>query len=55
MRKLQNYVLNIAFVGAIMDDISMLLDKNNDITRSIVGHSFLTAIYTVEHYSNKLE
>jgi hypothetical protein len=55
MKKLQNYVEDITFVGVIKDEISLHLDKSSIMTKSIIGNTFLSSIYTVEHYSNKLQ
>ena len=55
MKKLQNYVEDITFVGVIKDEISLHLDKSSIMTKSIVGNRFLSSIYSVEHYSNKLQ
>ncbi len=44
MRKLENYVEDITFVGVIIDEIRLHLNKNTNMTTSMKGHNFLSSI-----------
>jgi hypothetical protein len=55
MKKMQKYVEHVIYVGTIIEDIRHHLDNGSKITKSIIGHVFLSSIYAVQPFTSKLD